>query len=131
MLPGGHVEEFENPAQAAVREVREETGLEVELSSGPRLAAPNEVSSMPLPLWVVEQQVPPEHPRLPQSHVHVDHLFAGWSRQPARCGRGQHEFRWYAYSELPRAEMFDGSRSFAQVVFANLDTLLPVDVPAR
>ena len=31
MVPGGGIEEGENSAQAAVREVREETGLEVEI----------------------------------------------------------------------------------------------------
>lgn len=29
--PGGHIEEHEDPEQAAIREVKEETGLEIEL----------------------------------------------------------------------------------------------------
>jgi len=29
LQPGGHIEKFENPVVAAIREVREETGLEI------------------------------------------------------------------------------------------------------
>lgn len=129
MLPGGHVEDFENPAQAAVREVREEAGLEVELLAGVRLAAPNGAPPVvPLPLWVVEQEVPPEHPRLPQPHVHVDHLFVGWSREPVGRSHGQHESRWCTYADLPGLEMFDGSRRFAQKVLTNVDLLVSNDM---
>src|SRR6266545_1799178 len=66
MLPGGHVESCENPAQAAVREVVEETGLEATILSGcAAVAAPANVpGTVPTPLWIVEERVPPE-PRQP------------------------------------------------------------------
>lgn len=128
MLPGGHVEDVENPAQAAIREVEEETGLAVELLTVPSLAVPEGAPSVvPLPLWLVEQEVPPEVPRLPQPHVHVDHLFVAWASEPEYEGRGQHEFRWCGQVELAGLEMFDGSRRFAHAVFTNIDTLVTVD----
>ncbi|MGQ0776590.1 MAG: NUDIX domain-containing protein [Pseudonocardiales bacterium] len=42
MLPGGHVEPDENPAEAALREVAEETGLTAQLLPGPGLDKPHE-----------------------------------------------------------------------------------------
>ncbi|MGH3820933.1 MAG: NUDIX domain-containing protein, partial [Pseudonocardiaceae bacterium] len=41
MLPGGHVEPDENPAEAALREVTEETGLTARLLPGPGLGQPD------------------------------------------------------------------------------------------
>jgi 8-oxo-dGTP pyrophosphatase MutT (NUDIX family) len=40
MPSGGHVERDESAAEAALREAREETGLEVHLPSGPAVAVP-------------------------------------------------------------------------------------------
>lgn len=33
LYPGGHIEEYENPDEALIREVKEETGLEIEVLS--------------------------------------------------------------------------------------------------
>ncbi|MGH8882874.1 MAG: NUDIX domain-containing protein, partial [Stackebrandtia sp.] len=41
MLPGGHVEPDENPAEAALREVAEETGLTARFLPGPGLDEPD------------------------------------------------------------------------------------------
>jgi len=129
MLPGGHVEEYENPAQAALREVKEETGLDATLL--PALArvpvSAQAVVTVPAPLWTVEQQVPPDS-HLPHAHIHVDHLYTAIVAHPEVATTGAHPFAWYGLAQLAHVKMFDGSRVFASTVIANLDVLLADDV---
>jgi 8-oxo-dGTP pyrophosphatase MutT (NUDIX family) len=89
MLPGGHVEADENPAQAALREVMEETGVDAAiLPARVAVAVPADVPGMVVaPLWIVEEQVPPE-PRLPRAHVHVDCLYAAFASKPKPAAVG-------------------------------------------
>src|SRR5437763_14866929 len=59
MLPGGHVEPHENPAEAALREVQEETGLAAGLVRLPSLGDPGDAADIAAaaPAWLVEQRV--------------------------------------------------------------------------
>ncbi len=54
MLPGGHVENFETSAEAAVRENQEETGWATRLVPGPSAAVPDGAPHpvVPAPWWV-------------------------------------------------------------------------------
>jgi len=76
MIPGGHVEPEESPAEAAVREVAEETGLAVTLVSPPAAPVPPGYRARRVapPWWIAEYQVPPDK-HLDVAHVHVDHLY--------------------------------------------------------
>jgi 8-oxo-dGTP pyrophosphatase MutT (NUDIX family) len=125
MLPGGHVEADENPAQAALREVMEETGVDAAiLPARVAVAAPADVPGMvAAPLWIVEEQVPPE-PRLPRAHVHVDCLYAAFASQPKPAAVGAHRFAWHSPQRLGQLEMFDDSRALASAVLAGREALL-------
>lgn len=70
LQPGGHIEQFENPVKAAVREVKEETGLDISFLKDKIDIIAKEGSFLPLPAFLIEQVIP-EHNGEPQ-HYHLD-----------------------------------------------------------
>jgi len=57
LLPGGHIEDDELPHEAAVREVKEETGLDIELLQEPDEKAKTKIAT-PLPIPIAVQLLP-------------------------------------------------------------------------
>lgn len=137
MIPGGHVEPEESSAEAALREVAEETGLAVTLVSPPAAPVPHGYRGrrVALPWWIAEYQVQPDN-HLDVPHVHVDHLYValadGRTQPPAGAdlpgtglpGAGlpgaAHPFGWYAVGDLPGLDMFDDARLLAGLLLKGL-----------
>lgn len=71
LYPGGHVEPNEDPAQAVLREIREETGIEAEIVSDP-LPAFATVATLASPLLITEVDVAD---RTIGAHRHIDHVY--------------------------------------------------------
>src|SRR6266487_4248513 len=108
-VPGGHVEGDENAAEAGLREVQEETGLEVRLIPSRAMLPPGEVTvGVAVPHWIFEYQVPED--REPWPHVHVDHVYVavvvGAGRPVEDLGMA-----WYGPDELEGLRMFKDSRA--------------------
>jgi len=96
--PGGHVEPDEPPDAAAVREVWEETGLRVEISSPPVPAG--EPHAAPRPEAVLEVEVEP-------GHIHIDVVYfarpaAGADPLQLRPNEEAAALRWWTADELAR-----------------------------
>lgn len=81
MLPGGHVESDDNPAEAARRKVEEEIGHQIEPVACSRFAAPGRMDQqeITLSLWGIDEYMPAE-PRQPSDHIHIDFLYAATTR---------------------------------------------------
>ncbi|MGI5232542.1 NUDIX domain-containing protein [Actinoallomurus sp. CA-142502] len=72
IYPGGHVEPGEDMAPAAIREVREEVGLEIELITERRFSHPK-IEEVLLPFALIDVQVRDKKIGL---HRHVDAVYA-------------------------------------------------------
>ena len=95
--PGGHIEDGELPDDAALREVREETGLDAELLS-PVAAGPCEagVRYLAVPLHVQLEDIP-NHPQ------HIDLIYVCRPKPGARESvslEEAHEMRWFSREDL-------------------------------
>jgi 8-oxo-dGTP pyrophosphatase MutT (NUDIX family) len=136
MIPGGHVEPEESCAEAAVREVAEETGLAVTLVGPPAAPVPRGYRGrrVSLPWWIAEYQVAADN-HLGVAHVHVDHLYVALADgtvpvpNPAPelapgdagvPGTAEHPFAWYAAEDLAGLDMFDDARVLAMSLLAGL-----------
>ncbi len=124
-LPGGHVEGDETPAEAAVREAEEETGLVVRLVGSPTVPLPPAYAQrqVPHPWWVLELVVRSDN-QLGEPHVHVDHQYLAVAEDPVPHRPGEHPFGWYRADQLDALPMFDGTRDTAWMLFDRLDELV-------
>lgn len=68
--PGGHINSDENPLQTAIREVNEETGLDIRFLSDTTLIIDADSTLLRTPDFLVEQVIP-EYKDQPQ-HYHLD-----------------------------------------------------------
>ena len=126
MIPGGHVEPEESCAEAALREVAEETGQAVTLIGPPAAPAPPgyRARRVALPWWIAEYQVAPDS-HLGVAHVHIDHLYVALAdgtlpAAGAALPGAAHPFGWYAAGDLPALDMFDDARLLAGLLLAGL-----------
>lgn len=67
---GGHIEQFENPVETAIRETQEESGLDISFLAQKIMAPDSETKFLPLPDFLVEQFIP--HYQDTPEHFHLD-----------------------------------------------------------
>lgn len=124
--PGGHVELDENTQQAALREVAEESGLEVDLLQPPGLGMPSSfpVTLVDRPWWICEHQIPYDN-KLAAPHVHVDHVYVAVARSPQPVTPPAHPFAWYPPAAWPELNMAEDTRQLAHAILPTLTDYTP------
>jgi ADP-ribose pyrophosphatase YjhB (NUDIX family) len=105
--PGGHIDPHELPHEAAIREVREESGLEVELlDQGRTLGC---VQVLPQPYCILLEAIGP-------GHQHIDFIYFARVRggQLAHADREASAARWFSWEELESSEIAEDIRELGR-----------------
>jgi 8-oxo-dGTP pyrophosphatase MutT (NUDIX family) len=108
VFPGGHVDPNEAPHETAVREVLEETGVDVRLAPGASfekklgfgvaLPAPIEIAEHPAPAWAASGKWPAE-----PTHWHLDFLYLGFASSLLPVKRQEEEVhgaKWFSFAQV-------------------------------
>ncbi len=105
--PGGHIDPDELPDQAAIREVHEETGLEVEL-----LAHGNQLGNvrvLPQPYCILLEDITP-------THQHIDLIYFARVRGGSlvHAEREAYAARWLSWEALAAPEVAEDIRELGR-----------------
>ena len=104
MPPGGHIEADEDPAQAVLREIAEETGLLAEVIPVQPTAAFAYPEQVPAPYTILIEDIP--GPAEPHKHIDMIYFCRPVGRSEGTVAADQ-TLRWVSEDELKGAEALD------------------------
>jgi ADP-ribose pyrophosphatase YjhB (NUDIX family) len=112
--PGGHIDPNELPDDAARREVREETGLDVELLSS-RMAL-GEVEVLGRPECVLLEQINPDH-----QHIDLIYYARVVGGALTVSDRESEDYRWCDHADLGDEAIHEDIRILGREAIARVD----------
>jgi len=122
MVPGGHVENFENPVTCAIREVKEETGLKIRLFSfiHKKLYATDAEWLLP-PEYFYEQIIPAGSKEA--EHVHLDFAYISFCDNMAfvKNDAETKNIEWFSIEKANALNLFDGTEKIIADLKEKLD----------
>ena len=106
--PGGHIDETEIPEEAAVREAKEETGLDIETIGEKEEALVKRVYSLTMPSFIQLEDI--------EEHQHIDLIFVarvvgGKIKQNKKETSG---IRWFSLDDMKKEKVSELVRKQAE-----------------
>lgn len=115
--PGGHLEATENPLEGAIREVKEETGIDISFLINKIVKIDDLSSTLPLPDFFLEETIP-AHGDNPQ-HFHIDAIYVVEVplQQAEKQVEESNEIRWFTKEEIADLTMYENTKQMLFKIF--------------
>lgn len=107
---GGHVESGENPVEAAIREAKEEAGIDVAIISAHPLKKFKHAHELIAPVLLMDQDINGDH-------RHIDCIYFGTTSDPSKVAMKE-QFRWFSQKDLCTDDIQDDTRYIAEAALA-------------
>ncbi len=124
MPPGGHVDPNETPEEAARRECKEETDIDVEIVGDPYddlfAGNPHEGKMLKKPIAMLLENIPASPERNEPAHQHMDFLFIARPLDEMQIPKINHdesnEMKWFSREEIQtldeKTEIFSNVKAY-------------------
>ncbi len=118
MQPGGHIEPDENPIQGAVREVREETGIDISelLTVGDRVD--EYAFLMPSPKFIMEQSIPAHGEQPDHFHIDLEYVVEVPEQVVQHQLAESHDIGWFTFEEMQSLHTFKNTQEIVSRLLA-------------
>lgn len=118
VIPGGHLEANELPHEGALREIREETGIDANvLDRGNTMymfGESDKEHKLPTPYTTLYELIPGKGDS--PAHVHIDLIYLCWAdeKTPTKQEAEVNDVKWFTWKEILELDTFPSIKAFAR-----------------
>ena len=116
VIPGGHLEPNEYPHEGALREIKEETGIEADVIDSSKLKFPgNEKEfSIPAPYAMLSEHIPARRDK--PAHIHMDFIYLCVADEttPVKREAEVNDVKWMTWEEVLNSDTFESIKEFVR-----------------
>ena len=107
MPPGGHQEDTENPYEAAVRETKEETGIDISDYLPKPVPIDDRAFYVPVPQYILEEKIDAQGNQF--EHYHLDMIYVVYLPQQKvnHQESESHSIGWFTQEEVENLPIFE------------------------
>lgn len=110
MQPGGHIEQFENPIEGAIREVAEETGIDISFLLNGIETIDDEGKFLPVPKFLMEQSIPAHNEQPAHFHIDIQYVVEIDEKKATHNERESHDIHWFTKEEALKLPIHEDTR---------------------
>lgn len=121
MPPGGHQENEENAYEAAIREVKEETGVDISEYLPPPQPLDDRVVSLPLPRHVLEERIDARSDQPEHYHLDFVYLVSVPHQKVNHQEAESHSIGWFTEHEIKELPIFNNVAVLIDEILNSLD----------